>query len=221
MELFNELLSGVKWFVFKGAFPICIGSMKYIVTFLAILAVFSITSTTQAQVWHRNLFVQDSLGNYTILEAPPGGGSSAFPAVGTLVTTSTLSNYLPLAGGTLSTSSLATLLSLTSTKAAPATVLSMSGGRVVMQSTASTPSSGTTIATNVAAAVVGDNGVTNSPATITLPAGTEGQILYITTQDPDGVTITTAVNSVSVNVTIADSEVGTFMYLGGQWRLQH
>jgi hypothetical protein len=97
----------------------------------------------------------------------------------------------------------------------------MNGGRLVIQSTASTPSSGSTIASNVSAVVVADNGVTNSPATITLPAGTEGQILYITTQDPDGVTITTTVNSVSANVTIADSEVGTFMYLGGQWRIQH
>lgn len=130
-------------------------------------------------------------------------------------------SYLPTSGGTLSTSTLATLLTLTSTTAAPATVLSMNGGRVVMQSTESNPSSGTTIAANVAAVVVADNGVANSPATITLPTGTEGQILYITTQDPDGVTITTTVNSVSVNVTIADSEVGTFMYLGGQWRLQH
>ncbi len=130
-------------------------------------------------------------------------------------------SYLPLTGGTLSTSSLSTLLTLTSTTSAPSTVLSMNGGRVIMQSTASTPSSGSTIAANVAAVVVGDNGVSNSPATITLPSGTEGQILYITTQDPDGVTITTTVNSVSFNVTIADSEVGTFMYLGGQWRLQH
>jgi hypothetical protein len=130
-------------------------------------------------------------------------------------------SYLPLAGGTLSTSTLATLLTLSSTTPAPATVLSMNGGRIVMQSTASTPASGSTIAANVAAVVVGDNGVTNSPATIALPSGTEGQILYITTQDPDGVTITTTVNSVSVNVTIATSEVGTFMYLGGQWRLQH
>jgi hypothetical protein len=97
----------------------------------------------------------------------------------------------------------------------------MNGGRIILQSTASTPASGATITSNVAAVVVGDNGTTNSPATITLPSGTEGQVLYITTQDPDGVTITTTVNSVSVNVTIDDSEVGMFMYLGGQWRLQH
>jgi hypothetical protein len=195
--------------------------MKYIVIVLAILLPLAFTSTTQAQVWHTRLFVVDSLGNYTMLQGPPSGGSASSPASGTLVTTASLSNYLPLAGGTLSTPSLATLLTLASTAAAPATILSMNGGRIVIQSTESTPSSGSTIASNVSAVVVADNGVTNSPATITLPAGVEGQILYITTQDPDGVTITTTVNSVSVNVTIADSEVGTFMYLGGQWRIQH
>ncbi len=193
--------------------------MKYIVVVLAVL--FSFTATAQAQVWHTRLFVEDSLGNYTMLQGPPSGGTASSPANATILTTASLSNYLPIAGGTLSTSSLATLLTLTSTKAAPATVLSMNGGRMVIQSTESTPSSGSTIASNVSAVVVADNGVTNSPATATLPAGTEGQILYITTQDPDGVTITTTVNSVSVNVTIADSEVGTFMYLGSQWRIQH
>ncbi len=195
--------------------------MKFIIIFLAVLFALTFTTTTQAQVWHSRLFVEDSLGNYTMLQGPPSGGTVSSPAKGTLVTTSTLSNYLPLAGGTLSTPSLATLLTLTSTASAPATVLSMNGGRLVIQSTESTPSSGSTIARNVSAVVVADNGITNSPATITLPAGTEGQILYITTQDPDGVTITTTVNSVSANVTIADSEVGTFMYLGGQWRIQH
>lgn len=130
-------------------------------------------------------------------------------------------NFLPLMGGTLSTSTSSPLLSLSSTVSAPATVLTMNGGRIILQSTVSNISSGSTIPANVAAVVVGDNSVTNSPATATLPAGTEGQVLYITTQDPDGVTITTTVNSVSVTVTIDDSEVGTFMYLGGQWRLQH
>jgi hypothetical protein len=206
---------------FKGALLIFVESMKYIVIVLAVLFSLAFAATTQAQVWRTRLFVVDSLGNYSMLQGPPSGGTVTSPASGTLVTTASLSNYLPLAGGVLSTPSLATLLMLTSTKAAPATVLSMNGGRVVMQSTASTPSSGSTIASNVSAVVVADNGVTNSPATITLPSGTEGQILYITTQDPDGVTITTTVNSVSVNVTIADSEVGTFMYLGGQWRIQH
>ncbi len=193
--------------------------MKYIVIVLAVL--FTFTVTTRAQVWHKRLFVEDSLGNYTLLQGPPSGGTVSSPASATLVTTSSLSNYLPLAGGTLSTSSLGTLLTLTSTASSPATVLSMNGGRMVIQSTASTPSSGSTIAGNVSAVVVADNGITNSPATATLPTGTEGQILYITTQDPDGVTITTTVNSVSAIVTIADSEVGTFMYLGGQWRIQH
>jgi len=147
------------------------------------------------------------------------GTSSALQvdASGNLSTTGTST----LASSTVSTSTAPIALTVTSTTAAPTTVLSMNGGRVVMQSTASTPPSGATIAANVAAVVVGDNGTTNSPATITLPAGTEGQILYITTQDPDGVTITTTVNSVVVNVTIDDTEVGTFMYLGGQWRLQH
>ncbi len=206
---------------FKRVHLVFVESMKYIVIFLVVLFPLIFTSTTRAQVWHTRLFVVDSLGNYTMLQGPPSGGTVTSPANATILTTASFSNYLPLAGGVLSTPSHATLLSLTSTVAAPATVLSMNGGRIVIQSTASTPSSGSTIASNVSAVVVGNNGVTNSPATITLPAGTEGQILYITTQDPDGVTITTTVNSVSVNVTIADSEVGTFMYLGGQWRIQH
>ncbi|HYM35997.1 MAG TPA: hypothetical protein VET48_11405, partial [Steroidobacteraceae bacterium] len=65
--------------------------------------------------------------------------------------------------------------------------------------------------------VVGDNGVALSAATATLPAGIEGQVIYITTADPDGVKITVGLSS----VTIASAEVGRFMYIGGQWRLEH
>lgn len=192
--------------------------------FAILLSTFGSVSAQNRSLGANTFVIDDGSGHTVTLQSTPGAtGTFTFPnGGGTLATQTFLSaNYLPLAGGTLSTSSLATLLTLTSTTAAPATALSMNGGRVVMQSTASTPASGGTIATNVAAVVVGDNGVTNSPATITLPAGTEGQVLYITTQDPDGVTITTTVNSVVVSVTIDDSEVGTFMYLGGQWRLQH
>ncbi|HYM20848.1 MAG TPA: hypothetical protein VEW28_07585 [Candidatus Kapabacteria bacterium] len=77
--------------------------------------------------------------------------------------------------------------------------------------------SGGAIPTTAITVVVGDNGVALSAATATLPAGIEGQVIYITTADPDGVKITVGLSS----VTIASAEVGRFMYIGGQWRLEH
>ncbi|MEP7233808.1 MAG: hypothetical protein ABI778_00805 [Ignavibacteriota bacterium] len=64
---------------------------------------------------------------------------------------------------------------------------------------------------------VNDNAVVLSVATVTLPAGSAGQIVYITTDDPDGVKITVGLAS----VTLSNAEVGKFMFIGGIWRIEH
>jgi hypothetical protein len=94
-----------------------------------------------------------------------------------------------------------------------AIALSIDKGQIILASTTTNVAAAGTIDNNVAAVVIGDDG-TGAAATVTLPAGTEGQIIYVTTDDPDGVTVNSG-------VTIDDLEVGTFMYLGGAWRREH
>jgi len=84
-----------------------------------------------------------------------------------------------------------------------------SGGATAVAAGGAIPATAITV-------VVGSDGAATA-ATATLPAVSEGQIIYITTSDPDGVAITVGLNVVVVD----DSEVGVFMCIGGQWRLAH
>jgi len=62
---------------------------------------------------------------------------------------------------------------------------------------------------------VANNGNGGTPATVTLPTGTEGQVLYVATADPQGLTVA------GFAVTIAPNEFGHFMFINGAWRIAH
>jgi hypothetical protein len=94
-----------------------------------------------------------------------------------------------------------------------AIALSIDKGQIILASSSNVAAAGGTIPNNVATVIVDDDG-TGAATTVSLPTGTEGQIIYVTTDDPDGVTV-------NGGVTIDDLEVGTFMYLGGAWRREH
>ncbi|MBS1902476.1 MAG: hypothetical protein JSS75_02075 [Bacteroidetes bacterium] len=100
----------------------------------------------------------------------------------------------------------------------PTNAISVATGNVVLGSTVNTIASGGTIPDGQAIVDVNDNGVGASVATVTLPTSpTNGQVVYVTTEDPDGVKITVGLAS----VTISNAEVGRFMYINGAWRLEH
>ncbi|MCC7437031.1 MAG: hypothetical protein IT211_00895 [Armatimonadetes bacterium] len=104
-------------------------------------------------------------------------------------------------------------LNLTNSNAT-GTALQISDGKMVV-STASYASAGT-IGGDVVAAHVNDNGVGSSAATITLPTGVAGQILYVSTADPDGVAISDGVTTI---YTLADDDVVvTLLFIGGKWK---
>jgi hypothetical protein len=59
------------------------------------------TPAASAQIRQTTLYIDNDEGAFTLLTAPNGPGTIIFPAGGTLATTSDLSAYLPLAGGTM------------------------------------------------------------------------------------------------------------------------
>ena len=127
-------------------------------------------------------------------------------------TTTTGLNISATGGG------MTTALSITNTGGTLTNAVSITGGNVILGSTLNTIASGGTIPNGQAIVDVNNNGVAASVATVTLPAGaTNGQVCYITTEDPDGVKITVGLSS----VTISNAEVGRFMFINGTWRLEH
>jgi hypothetical protein len=100
----------------------------------------------------------------------------------------------------------------------PTTAFNTPSGNIILGSTVNTIPSGGTIPNGQSVVDVNDNGIPALVATVILPAGaTNGQICYITTEDPDGVKITVGLAS----VTLSNVEVGTFMFINGIWRLEH
>lgn len=184
----------------------------------------TITLITPAGGWVGNL-------NWT-LPIPPAGTLPGFVPRGVSTLAPSSPNEFLRWNGTLASgagawedvSNLdAGTLTLTSTAGGPtATALSMNGGKFVVQSTAVSIAAGGAMPNNAAAVVVGTTGADGIAATATLPnSGQEGQILFVSTNDPDGVAITTIINGVTVTSLVDDSEVGTFAYLNGQWRTAH
>ena len=98
------------------------------------------------------------------------------------------------------------------------TAVSITSGNLILGSTVNTIATGNTIPNGQAIVDVNDNGNGATPATVVLPAApTNGQVVYITTEDPQGVKITVGLSS----VTISNAEVGRFMFINGTWRLEH
>jgi hypothetical protein len=95
--------------------------------------------------------------------------------------------------------------------------LQISTGNIIYAFITTLVASGATIPDGVAVVDVGDNNVPASPATVTLPTGIAGQVICITTEDPDGVKISVGLAS----VTLSNAEAGTFIFINGKWRLQH
>ncbi len=66
-----------------------------------------------------------------------------------------------------------------------------------------------TIPSGVTVVELATDGVVTSPIAVTLPAGTNGQLLYIHVSDPDGTT---------GGVVIPANATWTLVYSGGAWR---
>ncbi len=98
------------------------------------------------------------------------------------------------------------------------TALSVTNGNIAYGTVLNFIVSGNTIPAGWTVVDVGNNGVAASVATTTLPvAAVNGQVCYITTEDPDGVKIVVGLSS----VTLSNAEVGMFMFINGTWRLEH
>ena len=98
------------------------------------------------------------------------------------------------------------------------TSLTIDNGNLILGSSVNTIASGGTIPDGQSVVDVDDDGFAFSVATVTLPVSpTNGQVCFVTTEDPDGVQITVGLAS----VTISNAEVGKFMYINGTWRLEH
>ncbi len=96
---------------------------------------------------------------------------------------------------------------------ATGTALQISDGKMVVSS--ASYASAATIGGDVVAAHVNDNGVGASAATINLPTGVAGQILYVSTADPDGVVIS---DGVPIYTLADDDVVVTLLFIGGKWK---
>ncbi len=139
-----------------------------------------------------------------IVITPTAGGASSL----------TVNNFNASATGLLLNAAGGTGLSISGAT----TAVTVDNGNLILGSTVNTIPSGATIPDGQAVVDVNDNGVPFLVATVTLPVTpTNGQVCYITTEDPDGVQITVGLAS----VTISNAEVGRFMFINGTWRLEH
>jgi hypothetical protein len=152
--------------------------------------------------------------NTSALSITPAAGSTNVLTINNFNSTSTALKINANGGTGINVDATTTGISIVG---AP-TALSITIGNVILGSTVNTIASGGTIPNGQSVVDVNDNGNGATPATVVLPAGaTNGQVVYITTEDPQGVKITVGLAS----VTISNVEVGRFMFINGSWRLEH
>lgn len=198
--------------------------MKYI-TFVFVLALLisasGMASAQGRQVGARRIVLDNSdnvaANNVYLIDVGgsmgidnTGNATGTFPASSTMLTlfAGSKTTNLRLDGG-------ATGLNI---NGATSNALTISNGNLILGSTVNTVPSGNTIPNGQSVVDVSNNGVGGSVATVTLPVGaTNGQTVFVTTEDPDGVKITVGLNS----VTLSSAEVGKFMFINGTWRIEH
>lgn len=148
---------------------------------------------------------------YTLPTAAPGANGEVM--ISTTGGAMSWSNSLDLANNTAATSTMRLTNSATG-----GTALEVVGGRVLLSY--GTVTSGGTITNDVAVVNVGDDGTGGTRSTVTLPAtGANGQVIVVTTDDPDGVDV-----NAGFKVTNDALTALRFVWVGGgtgSWRREN